>query len=62
MVVLPSSAVTMVVMVLAPTFRAIAPEAAPLATVTPLTVTVVPGVSTVGVMVVLAVALGTAMV
>ena len=52
----------MVVMVLAPTFNAMLPEAAPLATLTPLTVTVVPGVSTVGVMVVLAVALGTAIV
>ena len=38
LVVVPSSAVTTVVMVLAPTDSAILPEATPLATVAPLTV------------------------
>ena len=50
---------TTVVMVLLPTFSAMGAEAVPLATAVPFTLTVAPGVSTVGVMVVLPVALGT---
>ncbi|MNM75516.1 hypothetical protein D3C81_873030 [compost metagenome] len=52
-----SWAVTMVVMVLAPTFRAMAPEALPLVVATPLTVTLAEASSTVGVTVIEVVAL-----
>ena len=48
-VVIPSCAVTIVVMVLPPTFKAIADEALPLATVVPLTVTVAVALLTAGV-------------
>jgi hypothetical protein len=50
--VLPSCAVTSSVIVLAPAFRLIAPEAAPLFTCTPLTVTVAFGWFTTGVTVI----------
>ena len=47
--VVPFWAVTTVVTVLAPTFRAIAPEALPLVVATPLTVTLAVASATVGV-------------
>ncbi|MNM75515.1 hypothetical protein D3C81_873010 [compost metagenome] len=54
-----SWAVTMVVMVLAPTFRAMAPEALPLVVATPLTVTLAVPSATVGVSVIEVVVNGT---
>ena len=59
LVVVPSCAVTTVVMVLLPTARAIEPDAEPLVTVLPFTVTVAVASLVVGVTVMLAVALGT---
>ena len=56
-VVVPSCAVTAVVIVLAPTFNAIADDAAPLATVVPFTFIVALASETVGVTVILVVAL-----
>ena len=55
----PSAAVTTVLITLVPTFRLIAPLAAPEATVVPLIFTVAPLPDTVGVSVILVVALGT---
>ncbi len=57
LVVVPSAAVTSTVTVLAPTVSAIAPDAAPLVTATPFTVTVAVLSAVVGVSVILLVAL-----
>ena len=57
MLVVPSCAVTTVVIVLGPTDNAIDPDALPLATVVPLTFTVALGSFTVGVTVIVVVAL-----
>ena len=55
--VTPSFAVTIVVIVLAPTFKLIFPEAVPLLTIVPFTVTLAPDTATVGVTVIELVAL-----